>query len=99
LAAHLEEFLDGLPEMSNCYCHPGKAGGSPFGNSLETRTEGTTISSLSAKSNNRNSCIEFGSKLADLLVLIARADRMCLPDCLPNTARGHTLINTYCVYS
>src|ERR1019366_8856855 len=32
LAAHVEEFLDGLPEMSNCYCHPGKAGGSPFGN-------------------------------------------------------------------
>jgi len=29
LAAHVEEFLDGLPEMSNCYCHPGKAGGSP----------------------------------------------------------------------
>ena len=26
LAAHVEEFLDGLPEMSNCYCHPGKAG-------------------------------------------------------------------------
>jgi hypothetical protein len=25
LAAHVEEFLDGLPEMSNCYCHPGKA--------------------------------------------------------------------------
>jgi hypothetical protein len=22
-------FLDGLPEMSNCYCHPGKAGGTP----------------------------------------------------------------------
>jgi hypothetical protein len=33
LAAHGEEFLDGLPEMSNCYCHPGKAGGSPFRNS------------------------------------------------------------------
>jgi hypothetical protein len=30
LAAHLEEFLDGLPEMSNCYCHPGKAGGWSF---------------------------------------------------------------------
>jgi len=29
LAAHLEEFLDGLPEMSNCYCLPGKAGGTP----------------------------------------------------------------------
>jgi hypothetical protein len=27
LAAHVEEFLDGLPEMSNCYCLPGKAGG------------------------------------------------------------------------
>jgi hypothetical protein len=22
-------FLDGLPKMSNCYCHPGKAGGTP----------------------------------------------------------------------
>jgi hypothetical protein len=33
LAAHVEEFLDGLPEMSNSYCHPGKAGGSPSGNS------------------------------------------------------------------
>jgi hypothetical protein len=30
LAAHVEEFLDGLPEMSNCYCHPGKAGGWSF---------------------------------------------------------------------
>jgi hypothetical protein len=29
LAAHLEEFLDGLPEMSNCCCLPGKAGGTP----------------------------------------------------------------------
>jgi hypothetical protein len=29
LAAHSEEFLDGLPEMSNCYCLPGKAGGTP----------------------------------------------------------------------
>src|ERR1035438_9443988 len=29
LAAHLEEFLDGLPEMSNCYCLPGKAVGTP----------------------------------------------------------------------
>ena len=23
-------FVDGLPEMSNCYCHPGRAGGSPL---------------------------------------------------------------------
>ena len=29
LAAHLEEFLDGLQEMSNCCCLPGKAGGTP----------------------------------------------------------------------
>jgi hypothetical protein len=29
LAAHLSEFLDGLPQMSNCYCHPGRAGGTP----------------------------------------------------------------------
>jgi len=32
LAAHAEEFLDGLQEMSNCYCHPGKTGSSPFAN-------------------------------------------------------------------
>jgi len=25
LAAHLEEFLDGFQEMSNCCCLPGKA--------------------------------------------------------------------------
>jgi len=36
-AAHVEEFLDGLPEMSNCCCHAGKAGGSPFGNSNASR--------------------------------------------------------------
>jgi hypothetical protein len=29
LAAHLEEFLDGFQEMSNCCCLPGKAGGTP----------------------------------------------------------------------
>src|SRR5271154_4760237 len=29
LAAHLSESLDGLPQMSNCYCLPGRAGGSP----------------------------------------------------------------------
>ena len=33
MAAHVEEFLGGLPEMSNCYCHPGRAGGSPIANS------------------------------------------------------------------
>jgi hypothetical protein len=33
LAAHLEEFLDGLQYMSNGYCLPGKAGGSPGWNS------------------------------------------------------------------
>lgn len=30
LAAHLEEFLDGLQEMSIGDCHPGKAGDSPL---------------------------------------------------------------------
>ena len=30
LAAHIWSVPDGLPEMSNCYCHPGKAGGLPF---------------------------------------------------------------------
>ena len=30
LAAHVLEFPGGLPQMSNFYCHPGKAGGSPF---------------------------------------------------------------------
>jgi hypothetical protein len=30
LAAHVLEFSGGLPEMSNGYCHPGKAGGSPI---------------------------------------------------------------------
>ena len=29
LAAHDWRFQDGLPEMSNFYCHPGRAGGSP----------------------------------------------------------------------
>ncbi len=29
LAAHDREFLGGLPELSNCYCHPGRAGGLP----------------------------------------------------------------------
>src|ERR1035437_8420377 len=31
LAAHSWSFLDGVPEMSNCYCLPGKAGGTPSG--------------------------------------------------------------------
>jgi hypothetical protein len=30
LAAHEQSVSDGLPEMSNCYCHPGKAGGLHF---------------------------------------------------------------------
>ena len=30
LAAHDSEGPGELPEMSNCYCHPGKAGGSPL---------------------------------------------------------------------
>jgi hypothetical protein len=30
LAAHVLEFLDGLPNMSNFCCLPGKAGGSPL---------------------------------------------------------------------
>jgi hypothetical protein len=30
LAAHFWSFLDGLLELSNSYCHPGKAGGTPF---------------------------------------------------------------------
>jgi hypothetical protein len=30
LAAHDLEFLDGLPEMSNPGCHPGRAGGPLF---------------------------------------------------------------------
>jgi hypothetical protein len=30
LAAHLEESLDGLQKMSNFYCLPGRAGGTPF---------------------------------------------------------------------
>jgi hypothetical protein len=34
LAAHLEEFLDGFQEMSNCCCLPGKAGGTPDSNSV-----------------------------------------------------------------
>src|SRR6266568_1362285 len=29
LAAHSWSFLDGLPKMSNCYCLPGRAGGTP----------------------------------------------------------------------
>src|SRR6516225_5305618 len=29
LAVHEGKSLDGLPETSNFYCHPGKAGGSP----------------------------------------------------------------------
>src|SRR5271167_4966892 len=35
LAAHLSESLDGLPQMSNCYCLPGRAGGSPDCSSAE----------------------------------------------------------------
>jgi hypothetical protein len=31
LAAHDAESLGGLPELSNGYCHPGKAGGLPNG--------------------------------------------------------------------
>jgi hypothetical protein len=29
LAAHALEFSDGLPQLSNCYRHPGTTGGSP----------------------------------------------------------------------
>ncbi len=42
LAAHVLEFPGGLPELSNCYCHPGKAGGSPFGFSA-TKVRSTPI--------------------------------------------------------
>jgi hypothetical protein len=31
LAAHVSESLGGLPNMSNFYCLPGRAGGTPFG--------------------------------------------------------------------
>ncbi len=31
LAAHDKESLGGLPNMSNFYCLPGRAGGTPFG--------------------------------------------------------------------
>jgi hypothetical protein len=30
LAAHGSEFPGGLPQMSNCYCLPGRAGGFPI---------------------------------------------------------------------
>ncbi|MHB8304214.1 MAG: hypothetical protein ACYDC6_15605, partial [Acidobacteriaceae bacterium] len=32
-----------VPEMSNCYCHPGKAGGSPFGNRGKQQNAGIKI--------------------------------------------------------
>jgi hypothetical protein len=45
LAAHLEEFLDGFQEMSNCCCLPGKAGGTP--DSISPSSTARNLDSLS----------------------------------------------------
>ena len=37
-------FTDGLPETSNCYCHPGIAGGSPAYASRAKRAFSASIS-------------------------------------------------------
>jgi hypothetical protein len=64
LAAHGEEFLDGLPEMSNCYCHPGKAGGSPFRNRFQNRLNQLITSSLLSQTEHAR---HGGSQLGPLL--------------------------------
>jgi hypothetical protein len=38
-AAHVLEFLDGLPYLSNFSCLPGRAGGTPFGVVVSTISE------------------------------------------------------------